>query len=416
MSEVESLITQSDNGSKVVETPEKDVYQGKSTIVSSLLNQLNSIIGVGVMTLPYCLQTDGYIMGFMLFTLCGWLAHIAFKQLAVAAEFTGHYQYKEIAEILFGHRAWGIVIPVIMIVYVSGSLASYSISLMDNMFWWQEDSDRKYRLILCVAIMYLIILPLSCLRNLDFLKYNSYITMICETFIVFVIIYYFTVYDEPREAPVPFKSGLDVISTIPLISASMCGHFATPYVYKELKNRSQKKMDIVIILNGIVLFAFYTSIMFFGYFTFTSNVHSDLLKTIALHSKNAWYLKAANVAMLILIISHFPVTCFGCRAAVESLVFKNKKAPMWGTILITTAIVTFLMTISLFVTEIADVLDVTSSLGGSFVIFIIPAALAMSIIKKEKQSWQNYIIPVIMVILGLFMLIGGITSSIVRWI
>ena len=41
---------------------------------------------------------------------------------------------------------------------------------------------------------------------------------------------------------------MESFSTLPLISASMCGHFATPYVYKELKDRSVQKMTKVIVI------------------------------------------------------------------------------------------------------------------------------------------------------------------------
>lgn len=74
------------------------------------------------------------------------------------------------------------------------------------------------------------------------------------------------------------------------MSASMCGHFATPYVYRELKDRSEKKMDLVIILNLIILMIIYMLIGFFGYFTFYDESSSDILKTIASHAHNAWYL------------------------------------------------------------------------------------------------------------------------------
>ena len=164
------------------------------------------------------------------------------------------------------------------------------------------------------------------------------------------------------------------MSTLPLITASMCGHFGTPYIYRELKKRSLKRMDKVIKFSGIVLFTLYIPIMLCGYFTFTTDVQSDLFKSIAEHSRNGWYLKVGNIAMIVLIVVHFPLTCYGCRSAVESLVFKHKVAPTWGNWLISFVIVTLLMVISLFVKDVADVLDVTSSIAGSFVIVIIPAS------------------------------------------
>ena len=157
------------------------------------------------------------------------------------------------------------------------------------------------------------------------------------------------------------------------MTASMCGHFGTPYLYKELKGRSIQRMESVITLGGVILFTLYIPIMLCGYFSFTSGVHSNLLKTIAEKAVHGWYLQVANIAMMILIILHFPLTCYGCRAAVESMVFKNKRTPTWGLVVISFCIVSVLVLFALFVKDFVDVMDVTSSIAGSFVIIIIPA-------------------------------------------
>jgi hypothetical protein len=38
---------------------------------------------------------------------------------------------------------WGYIVPIIMMIYVSGSLASYSIAIMDNMYWWTEENGNN---------------------------------------------------------------------------------------------------------------------------------------------------------------------------------------------------------------------------------------------------------------------------------
>lgn len=102
-------------------------------------------------------------------------------------------------EAIYGHKAWGYVLPIIIVVYVSGSLASYSIAIMDNMFWWSDVENhpkyKTYKIILCICILYGLVVPLSCLKNLDFMKFNSFVTIICEVYVMIVIICYFFIYD-----------------------------------------------------------------------------------------------------------------------------------------------------------------------------------------------------------------------------
>lgn len=42
-----------------------------------------------------------------------------------------------------------------------------------------------------------------------------------------------------------------------------------------------KKMNKVIFYNGIIILLTYSLIGYFGYFTFTDTIHSDLLKSMA---------------------------------------------------------------------------------------------------------------------------------------
>lgn len=310
---------------------------------------------------------------------------------------------------MFRHRAWGYTISIVTIIYVSGSLTSYSIAIMDNMYWWADNNptNKTYKIILCACILYLVVVPLSCLKNLDFMQFNGYVAVFCELVITVVISAFYFVYTGEKKPPEMAKLNLDSMTTLPLMSASMCGHFATTFVYKELRNRSQKRMTEVILLNLAVLMAMYLCIGFFGYLTFTGDCDSDILKTVAKYAKGKWYLQAGHVAQLLLIICHFPVTCYGCRMALESIIWPKRQAPLWGTIAIVVGIITVLMLLSLFVTEISDVMDVTSILGGSFVIFITPASFMCAIHRREGAKWPKYITPCIIIVFGSVQFIFG---------
>lgn len=58
---------------------------GKASKAVSVINILNSIIGIGVMTLPYSLRINGYLLGFFIFIVCAAMAHIAFLYLSNAS-------------------------------------------------------------------------------------------------------------------------------------------------------------------------------------------------------------------------------------------------------------------------------------------------------------------------------------------
>lgn len=71
------------------------------------------------------------------------------------------------------------------------------------------------------------------------------------------------------------------------------------------------------------------------------------------------------------------------------------------------------MCVSFFVSEVADVLDVTSSLAGSFVIYIIPAAFQLKCV--EGEPWSAKVMPWIMIGLGAINLVFGFVGTVIRW-
>ena len=99
---------------------------------------------------------------------------------------------------------------------------------------------------------------------------------------------------------------------------------------------------------------------------------------------------------------HFPTTCFGCRKQIECLIFGEKPTPAWARYVIVLAIIVVMLVISFFVTEVSDVLDITSSLAGSFVILVIPGLFKINILWKEKdKTWYKWIAPSLLVIIGM---------------
>ena len=127
--------------------------------------------------------------------------------------------------------------------------------------------------------------------------------------------------------------------------------------------------------------------MYFGYFTFTDTVSSDVLKSIAEYAHESVILQLANVSMIILIIAHYPATEFGARKAIESFFWKD--APLWGSIVIVYVLIGMLATPAISIKELATVLDFTSSLAGSFVILMLPAAMALYINNDKNLSWKH---------------------------
>lgn len=121
------------------------VHDGSATVLSSSFNLSNTIIGCGIMTLPFNLYNCGWVLGMFCLLLVGLSSGYAFNLLTVASEYTGFFQYRDIALKLYGQK-FSLFIGIIVIIYTFGSIASYCIVLRDNMFWWSEPtSENDYK-------------------------------------------------------------------------------------------------------------------------------------------------------------------------------------------------------------------------------------------------------------------------------
>ena len=117
--------------------------------------------------------------------------------------------------------------------------------------------------------------------------------------------------------------------------------------------------------------------------------------------------------MIILIIAHYPATAFGARKAIESFFWKD--APLWGSILIVYVLIGVLATLAISIKELATVLDFTSSLAGSFVILMLPAAMAFYINRDKNLSLKHQILPVCCFLMGAANFTLGLGSTIWTW-
>ena len=170
-------------------------------------------------------------------------------------------------------------------------------------------------------------------------------------------------------------------------------------------------MNKVVFVNVLIVFAIYTVIAFFGYFTFTSDLRSNLLDVFAHYAGDTWYLHLANIAMLFCMCAHYPLPCFGLRRTVESLIWHDADAPTLWRYLICLLIIVITTLVGSFITEIHVVLDYTSSLAGSCVVFIFPAIFSFALWKQIGGRLRLFM-SIAAMATGLFVMIAGLACTI----
>jgi sodium-coupled neutral amino acid transporter 11 len=155
------------------------VAGGESNLFSSVVNLTNTILGAGLLAIPFAFRLSGLGLGlgFLAFI---WLASaLSFDVLGRAAQLTGLYTYKEIAARSCG-KPLAIISELCILLYTFLSLVSRPIILSQYLVtvfasWTSPNDPAGVPFILTqrwffITVVLVIIYPLTFLRNIDALK------------------------------------------------------------------------------------------------------------------------------------------------------------------------------------------------------------------------------------------------------
>lgn len=344
------------------------------------------------------------------------LSVVSCVQLVDVSTITNTYQYFAITSTLFNSGVFGVLISIVLIIQTAGSLIAYTIVIMQNFYWWNYEQHFLYMQLALWGILLAFIFPLASLRNLRFLHWTSYITIFVVLYVVIVTIVFYFNGDVKGGPPVVYSLEIISLTAIPLFQGSYCCHYQIANIYRDLKQKTVRRMVRVVTISMAIVVTLYSLTALFGYLTFTSNLScpgcSNLLKAFTEKAGGTWYLHGANVLMLVCMVAHYPLPCFGLRRTVESLIWRDMDAPAAWRYLICLAIIVTTGLIGSFVTEIHTVLDFTSSIAGSFVVFIFPGLFSLRTHQKLRRSRWRLFFAIVTMTTGLFVASTGLFSSI----
>lgn len=172
-------------------TPTKNSSStGTATLNTSVFNMLKACIGSGVLALPFCLKTLGWLLFLCLLFPSAYIAWFSIYLLAEVCEYYDVFSYEEATQKTFlksfGWPNFGSMLAGFFIWAQSlASVTGYSFIIKSQLpelikFVLEKlqvcVSNESYYLngnFILASIMILVLFPLACFRKLDFLKYSS---------------------------------------------------------------------------------------------------------------------------------------------------------------------------------------------------------------------------------------------------
>uniref|UniRef100_A0A8C2H1R8 Sodium-coupled neutral amino acid symporter 2 n=1 Tax=Cyprinus carpio TaxID=7962 RepID=A0A8C2H1R8_CYPCA len=419
---------------------------GSASFGMSVFNLGNAIMGSGILGLAYAMANTGIAMFVILLVAVAIFSLYSVHLLLKTANEGGSLVYEQL-----GYKAFGIPGKLAASCCITmqnfGAMASYlyivkyelpiviKAFLDSNNNSWYTNGDY---LVLIVTVA--IILPLSLLKNLGYLGYTSGFSLLCMVFFVIVVIYkkfqipcplpenfinitvnvsqpQVNTTDEECCKPKYFIFNSQTVYAVPILTFAFVCHPAILPMYEELKDRSRRKMQNVANVSFLGMFVMYLLAALFGYLPFNEAVEPELLHTYSKVYSFDVVLLIVRFAVLIAVTLTVPVVLFPVSSPAHLQLLCASKDFSWPRhICITVALLVCVNILVIFVPTIRDIFGFIGASAAAMLIFILPSAFYIKLVKKESMKSVQKIGATLFLIMGFMVMISSMALIIADWI
>lgn len=313
--------------------------QGSASLVSSISNLTNTIIGTGMLATPGAFKYTGLLLGMFLIFFCGFTAALGLYLLTRCAARVGGRKnsFFTIASQALPAGAWYFDLAIALKCYgvsisyliICGQLMPQVIVSFFRAFHRDVHEiptlflDRSFWILALITLL----IPLCFLRRLDSLRHTSYLSLLAVFYLVVIVLHYS--FSSEAKASLPPKGDVEMIaisyhtvSIFPVfVFAFTCAQNMLP-VYNELFHNVEGRVNTAIgssIGTGGVV---YLIVGVLGYLSFGSNVGDNI---IAMYPSTSFFVCFGRVSIIILTIFSYPLQVHPCRASLDKVFSKASR-------------------------------------------------------------------------------------------
>jgi len=342
----------------------------------------NTIIGAGVLSLPSAFEISGLYLGLFFLLFVFMLNVISVWFLVGATEISGGagVQFRDVAEYAFG-KVGLFFTDIALIISCFGPLCSYLIIICDMItsliaYWGNTEIgviDRD--IVLCVTAV--LVMPLSCLRYINLLRFTSLAALVAVFYIMVAIIY--------RSGESILEHGwkcndhgcmsyanfdLDFFRAVPIICFAFTCQMNVFSIFSELKNPTRGRMLGTGVGSLAVSGFVYLLIAVFGYLTFFGETQGNILLNYAIDDP---LFIVARIALSLILFLSYPLMAHPLVNSLDGLFFSKRPFSWIRRIAFAVATCLVSLVVALFVKDVAIIFGITGSTGSTILAFLLPA-------------------------------------------
>lgn len=388
----------------------------KAGLMGSTSNLINSIVGSGIIGLPYAMKESGIVAGFVMILIVSYFTDKTLRMIVELAAYhpdlhgIGVKTFEDMMAIPFGVTGRRFIM-ISMFIMAFGAMISYMIIVKDTVPTVLGLGDSWLeREVVMIVITACTMLPLSMMRDISQLAFTSALSVSADVILVIVLAVEAPIKESVSEAggfgavladnfiKQGLFVGLGVLST-----AMACQHSAF-LISGTLADATATRWAIV--TQNSLLVAGLLSAVFavMGYLGYLNETQGDILNNF---DPESTAVNAGRILLAITMVFTFPMECFVCRHVLMQLVFSGDmdntsvgpngeqvaeskllgclgRREKWTLYLYVAALIP-----AVILRDIGPVLSITGSLGASAIAYIGPGLAYLGLNGSEFLAWTR---------------------------
>ncbi|CEP61360.1 Avt7p LALA0_S03e01112g [Lachancea lanzarotensis] len=288
----------------------------------STINLVKTIVGAGMLAIPYAFRSDGILVGVLLVLVGAITSGFGLFVLAKCSKALKEPRTSSFFTLCsITYPSLSLLFDFSMFVQCYGVGLSYLVLVGDLLPGVLGGTRNGWILASAVPIV-----PLVLLKKLDSLKYSSILGLFAVAYLVCLILGSFVEntlltenYREIR-GDVSWINVYDmkgVVSTFTIVIFAFTGSMNMFSIINELKDNSLTNINIVISRSLLISAALFLCVGICGYLTFGSNVLGNIMLN---YNPESYWTVIGKVCLGVVVILSFPLLFYPCRIATNNMI------------------------------------------------------------------------------------------------